>query len=215
MDIEKNIAAMLDQVRRERRENLSEFSAHLGIPLSTLQGYLKGSSSPRTDTLEELARKLEMTPAELVSGRRAPGAWGVSCLDLAPLEIAALHPDARPLAEEAVAVLRTAFRISHHLRAVDLPPEPPEGTRAYLRWEMPAARPGAPEYGLLVKERRPEGWVPVAVVASFSSDGEGVDRLARRCTELQLSPIHLVEVIQDFLAQEHWAAGRGSSSGEA
>lgn len=202
MQIEKNIAATLSAIKQARNETLSAFSKDLDIPLSTLQGYLKGTSSPRADTLEELAKKLGMTPAELVSGRSSPRGRSLSCLDLAPLEIAALHPDVQPLAEEAVAILRSAFRISDQLNAIAPPPDAPVGSRQYLPFELCDPRLGTPDYGILVKERLPEGWAQVAVVAPFSSDRCAVARLAALCTELQLSPVHLLDMVQDFLIQE-------------
>lgn len=41
------------------------FAASKGIPRTTLRGHLKGTSYPRADSLEELAGKLGIFPAEL------------------------------------------------------------------------------------------------------------------------------------------------------
>ena len=39
----------------------------------------------------------------------------------------------------------------------------------------------------------------IALVSAFSHDKRAVEQLAARCTELQLSPVYLPDVIQDFL----------------
>lgn len=44
MQIEKNIAATLQNKMRESGKTKLEFSKELGIPRSTLQGYLKGEN---------------------------------------------------------------------------------------------------------------------------------------------------------------------------
>ena len=63
LEIKKNISATLKREMDKRGLNFMEFSTEQGIPRTTLQGYLKGISSPRTDTLEELAKKLGISPA--------------------------------------------------------------------------------------------------------------------------------------------------------
>ncbi|WP_367272227.1 helix-turn-helix domain-containing protein [uncultured Dysosmobacter sp.] len=71
MQIEKNIAATLRSEMERQGKTLMEFSTELGIPRSTLQGYLKGTSHPRADSMEELAYKLGISLADLVSGGTA------------------------------------------------------------------------------------------------------------------------------------------------
>ncbi len=51
----------------ERQLSLTEFSKELGIGKSSLQAYLNGQQNMRSDTIELIAEKLEITPAELVS----------------------------------------------------------------------------------------------------------------------------------------------------
>ena len=41
--------------------------------------------------------------------------------------------------------------------------------------------------------------VTVASVPDISTDGEAVDALVARCNRLALSPIHLNDVVEDFL----------------
>ena len=71
MQIEKNIAATLQRRMDEAGKTKLEFSRDLGIPRSTLQGYLRGEKGLRSDSIEELAKRLGMSPAQLISG---PGA---------------------------------------------------------------------------------------------------------------------------------------------
>ena len=67
MDIQKNIAAAIRAAMEERQLSLTEFSKELGIGKSSLQAYLNGQQNMRSDTIELIAEKLEITPAELVS----------------------------------------------------------------------------------------------------------------------------------------------------
>lgn len=53
-------------------------------------------------------------------------------------------------------------------------------------------------YGLSVRMAEQE----IAFVSDLSTDFEAVQRLAMLCTEQELSPDHLEDVIEDFLADE-------------
>lgn len=57
----------------ERGTTLSELSAELDIPLSSMKNYAKGTKNLRADTIEMLAGKLGITPAELIS--QMPSGW--------------------------------------------------------------------------------------------------------------------------------------------
>lgn len=81
MEIKKRISVVLKSEMEKRGLNFMEFSAELDIPRTTLQGYLKGTSSPRADSLEELADKLGISLAELVSGKEQPKNKGAACLE--------------------------------------------------------------------------------------------------------------------------------------
>ena len=63
MQIEKNIAATLQRRMDEAGKTKLEFSRDLGIPRSTLQGYLRGEKGLRSDSIEERAKRLGMSPA--------------------------------------------------------------------------------------------------------------------------------------------------------
>ena len=69
MQIEKNIAAMLQSKMKETGKTKLEFSKELGIPRSTLQGYLKGDKCLRSDSIEEIAKRLDLSPAQLIYTR--------------------------------------------------------------------------------------------------------------------------------------------------
>lgn len=55
-------------------------------------------------------------------------------------------------------------------------------------------------YGILAKEEMDGNWIPVAVVAPFSDDYEAVSKLAESCSACQLSPMHLIDVVSDFIS---------------
>ncbi len=56
-------------------------------------------------------------------------------------------------------------------------------------------------YGILGVREQDGRWMTAAVVAPFSEDREAVDRLAERCTALQLCPEKLIDAVSDFLSQ--------------
>ena len=57
-------------------------------------------------------------------------------------------------------------------------------------------------YGLIAKENQDDVWVPIAIVAGFSTNLEAVRELAEKCTGLQLSPIHMLDVVSDYITGE-------------
>lgn len=204
MEIKETISATLKREMDKRGLNFMEFSTELGIPRTTLQGYLKGTSSPRADTLEELAKKLGISPAELVAGKEYPDSMGISCLDPVLLELPSLHPLVLPAAENAVSLLQYVFRLSSDLNALDertVPEEPSDAIYRYFLHELKSPSHHSPGYGILVKERFAESWATIAVVAPFSHDRAAVTQIIQRCTKLQLSPEHLLDIVQDFLTQ--------------
>lgn len=54
-------------------------------------------------------------------------------------------------------------------------------------------------YGILGREERDGVWAAVAVAAPFSDDLEAVAKLAERCTDQQVSPEKLIDVVSDFV----------------
>ena len=86
----------------EKKSKL-EFSKELGIPRSTFQGYLKGENCLRSDSIEEIAKGLNITPAQLISGPEDAAAESLRLETLLP-QIPALHPQAQRLAKDAIAL---------------------------------------------------------------------------------------------------------------
>lgn len=130
---------------------------------------------------------------------------GIPCLERVFLEIQMLHPDARPIAKEALLALRSAFRMSDALLEYEAKTkiqELPDARFRYLVHELWDPFRRSVSYGLLVKERLPEGWTTVAVIGAFSKSKISVVRPANKCTQLQLSPEQILDVIHDFLPEE-------------
>ena len=204
MQIEKNIAATLRHRMEAEKKSKLEFSKELGIPRSTFQGYLKGENCLRSDSIEEIAKGLNITPAQLISGPEDAAAESLRLETLLP-QLPALHPQAQRLAKDAIALLQTAFRVSQELTCIDAntsEPEAPEGAYRYFlqeTWEPARMRCS---YGLLGQQRQSGCWTTLAVISPFSDDRAAVERLARLCTAQQLDPVHLFDVIHDFLDQE-------------
>lgn len=67
MEIRANIAETVRRVMQEQGKTLSELSAELDVPLSSMKNYANGTKNLRADTIEMLAEKFEITPAELIS----------------------------------------------------------------------------------------------------------------------------------------------------
>ena len=65
MDIRENLAENL-KTHMKNFNLQEEFAGYLGISHSMLQVYLKGEGNPRFDTLEEIAKKLEISVFELL-----------------------------------------------------------------------------------------------------------------------------------------------------
>ena len=205
MQIEKNIAATLRHRMEAEKKSKLEFSKELGIPRSTFQGYLKGENCLRSDSIEEIAKGLNITPAQLISGPEDAAAESLRLETLLP-QIPALHPQAQRLAKDAIALF--ADRLPR-LAGADV------HRCARLRagcsgGRLPIFSAGdlaAGAHALLLRASWPAAakrLLDDALRSSlpFSDDRAAVERLARLCTAQQLDPVHLFDVIHDFLDQE-------------
>ena len=213
MQIEKNIAATLQRKMNAAGKTKLEFSKELGIPRSTFQEYLKGDKCLRSDSIEELAKSLSISPAQLISGPEYADARGLFSADALLAELQTLHPRAQELAKEAVSLLQTAFRISAEWDKLDtLSADPvsevPESAYRYVLYEAHAAllRLGwftrNLPYGILGQQYLSGCWTTIAITAPFSNNRPGVVRLTKLCTDQQLEPIHILDVIHDFMDLE-------------
>ena len=61
---------------------------------------------------------------------------------------------------------------------------------------------GRSAYGIALRIRGEGGWQTLCTVEDLSSDKEAAAQLAERCRRLQLSPVHLMDVVEDFLARD-------------
>lgn len=73
MEIRVNIAKTVKRIMRERQKTLSELSEELNIPLSSMKNYANAAANPRADTIEMLAERFDLTPAELIC--QLPEGW--------------------------------------------------------------------------------------------------------------------------------------------
>lgn len=205
MAIEKNIIETLKREMDKRGVNYVGLSNEIGIPRSTLHGYLKGTSHPRSDSLDELAKRLGISIAELVSGTEYPHT-GISCIDQMFWELPRLHPLVFPIAREAVFLLQTMFSMSDAMYDVDghlTNKGVTEATYRYCLHELRDSSFCIPSYGIVMEQRLEDRWSTVAVVSPISRDRASVIRLIDLCSKLQLSPEHLLDVVQDFLTMEY------------
>ena len=204
MQIEKNIAATLQNKMRESGKTKLEFSKELGIPRSTLQGYLKGEKCLRSDS----------------AGPEYTGAFKPFSMCALLAELQVLQPQAQALAREAASLLDAAFRISEEWKRldaqstafvqenpIDAQPAPfvhedPNAAYRYILYEEYGFGRIPYAYGLLRQKRQADGWITIAIAAPFSNNRSGVVQLAECCTEHQLDPIHFLDVLHDFMDAE-------------
>ena len=207
MQIEKNIAATLQRKMNAAGKTKLEFSKELGIPRSTFQEYLKGDKCLRSDSIEELAKSLSISPAQLISGPEYADARGLFSADALLAELQTLHPRAQELAKEAVSLLQTAFRISAEWDKLDtLSADPvsevPESAYRYVLYEAHGPARMLYAYGILGQQYLSGCWTTIAITAPFSNNRPGVVPLTKLCTDQQLEPIHILDVIHDFMDLE-------------
>lgn len=67
MDTRSAIAQNLRRQVLNYGKPLAKFSRDFDIPLTSLKSYVKGDANLRADTIDLLARKLDVTPADLLS----------------------------------------------------------------------------------------------------------------------------------------------------
>ena len=84
-----------------------------------LQGYLNGTSHPRADSMENLADKLGISVAELVSGEEHSVSAGDSDYDQMLSTIPALHPKILPAAQQAASLVKILFQLPEDLYAAE------------------------------------------------------------------------------------------------
>lgn len=145
---------------------------------------------------------------KLISGPAYAEEFGLFSMDALQEELRMLHPQAQGLAREAAALLHAAFRLSAEWNRLDVHPtaartEDPEGlTYRHIPYEAHGEARMLYAYGILVQKYLQTHWTTIFFVVPFSNDRPGVTRPAKLCTEHQLDPIHLFDVIHDFMNTE-------------
>lgn len=84
-----------------------------------LQGYLNGTSHLRAVSMENLADKLGISVAELVSGKEHSVSAGDSDYDRTLSTIPALHPKILPAAQHAASLMKILFQLPEDLYAAE------------------------------------------------------------------------------------------------
>ena len=134
--------------------------------------------------------------------------FGLFSMDALQEELRMLHPQAQGLAREAAALPHAAFRLSAEWNRLDVHPtaaktEDPEGlTYRHIPYEAHGEARMLYAYGILVQKYLQTHWTAVLFAVPFSNDRSSAARLAKLCTEQQLDPIHLFDVIHDFMNTE-------------
>lgn len=67
MTMQSNFCNYIKTVRKAEKMTLSALSAELQISRSQLQEILRGNANPRMDTIEHIARRLDIDPIQLLT----------------------------------------------------------------------------------------------------------------------------------------------------
>lgn len=108
MSISKNLARVLRIVKIARGLSYTEFSDELGVPKSSLTGYMNGTGNPRSDTLDMLAEKLGIPITAIVSDP-LPGQEQAETIAGAAKLFAALTPEQQAKGMELFLELAAMF----------------------------------------------------------------------------------------------------------
>ena len=185
MKIQKNISAAMTRKLREYR-NQTDFMRELGVGRTTFRACLMGTGNPSADTIEILAKGMNISPAQLVAGELMPSDSSVNLLGgLADT----LHPSLQAPASILLDALRQLFQLSEELDEKD------------ARWKYVVAEPRPFCYTLKAMEWTNRGWTPSATESAVFTDNHNVaEAAAELFTRNALSPIHLEEAIEDYMS---------------
>lgn len=73
MPISENIADFIRRYKEKNHLSIAELSEELGIAKSAAVDYLNGDGNPRADTVDMIAEKCGVSPAEIISAQ--PPGW--------------------------------------------------------------------------------------------------------------------------------------------
>ena len=187
MDTKNSFATTLKQVRIARGMSMQEFPEEAGIALSSLVGYEAGRRLPRGDTVEQIAARLHISPASLISVFPSDDLGLRPCLEYISSYIQSMHPNTRTSAGHALDLLLLAARTSADLFSMESHAAPPEDPSAIFRYILHETHP-SPSYGMLVEELRDGVWSAFAVFAPFSRDRLTALQVVFSANALQLPP---------------------------
>ncbi len=184
MKIQKNISATTKRKLSEYR-NQAEFARELGIGHTTLQNLLAGKANPNADTIELLAKGMNISPAQLVSGEFVPTE---KAFDLISGMVETLHPTLQAAGIMLMDDLYQLLQLSEKRYA--------EG--AYWRYAVTEPQPFC--YAVKAFERSKHGWKESAESKIFTNDHSVAEAAAELFTHSSLSPIHLEEALEDYMS---------------
>lgn len=200
MNTKNSFAVALKQIREARGMTMRAFSEEVGIALSSLVEYEAGRRLPRGDTVKQMADKLHISPASLISPLASDNLSLHSCLEYISRYIQSMHPNTRASASHALELLLLAVKTSENLFCMEAHIAPPENPSAQFRYVLQETRSSSPAYGILVEELRDGVWSVAASFAPFSNDRLAVLNIVFFANELQLPPDQFFsEVFPDFL----------------
>ena len=200
MNPKNTFATTLRQVREARGMTMREFADEVGIALSSLVEYEAGRRLPRGDTVKQIAEKLHISPASLISSLPSEDLTLNSCLEYISCYIQSMHPNARSSASHALDLFLLAAKNSEELFFMESHAAPPENPSDHFRYALHESRYSSPSYGILVEELRDGIWAASAVFAPFSNDRLAVLNIVFSANELQLPPDRFFsDVFPDFL----------------
>lgn len=204
MRIRDRIATTMKCMMEENHMTVKELADTMYISKSSVQEYLKGRRSMGIDTLELLAHRLNVPVEYLVSGKTSAPPSNYSIMELLASEVQAMHPQIQPMASDLINVFQKMMQSSDSLFITYPKTASSRSTRhtfayRYCLYEMRDTFRKTCAYGILVKERQGEHWMTIANISPLSHDKRKVEHLANLYTEQKLDPIHLPDVVTDFL----------------
>ena len=140
----------------------------------------------------------------IASGTGAAARSGYAAVCAMP-NLSPVPEDAATLAQElAEEIVEAALRRSGEWAGLDAAEtgNAPDGAYRYALYEAHGAARVPYAYGILGQQRLDGEWKTVAMIAPFSNDSAATAHLARLCTGQQLEPIHILDVIHDFMNTE-------------
>ena len=81
-------------------------------------------------------------------------------------------------------------------------PDMPESAYRYVLYEAHGPARMLYAYGILGQQQLDGTWMTLAITAPFSNNRAAVAQLTKLCTDQQLEPIHILDVIHDFMDLE-------------